>query len=210
MSAERDALRRRLRDARTALGTDARAAAADAVAARLAPLLERLAPRTVAGYLAVGGELSPAPALRTCRARGTVTLLPVLTGDTLAFAPFDEATVMAPNRFRIDEPDVPVSAHVAPLDVDVVLVPLVGFDDGLNRMGMGGGFYDRSFAARRERTGPPWLIGVAYDVQRVTSVLPEWWDVGLDAVVCPGRVRTGRTTRGPTLPVSSGPGRVGR
>ena len=185
----RDALRRRLRAARAALDDAARVAAAAAVARQLAPLLEERAPASVAGYVAVGGELDVGEALRGCRARGATTLLPALHGDGLVFLPFDETSVMRANRFGIDEPLVDATARVAPGDVDVVLVPLVGFDEALNRLGMGGGFYDRSFAARRERDAPPLLVGVAHELQRVPSVFPDWWDVPLDVVVTETGVR---------------------
>jgi len=69
-----------------------------------------------------------------------------------------------------------------------VLVPLVGFDLSRNRMGMGGGFYDRSFAHRRDNNGKPLLIGVAYDIQQADTVYPEWWDVKLDIIVTESRI----------------------
>ena len=118
--------------------------------------------------------------LAACRERGIVTLLPVIDGDTLVFSPFDEGSAMRPNRFGIDEPCAAPEARLAPHEIDAVLVPLVGFDAGLDRLGMGGGFYDRSFAARRGTAAPPWLIGIAHDVQRVDDVHPDWWDVPLD------------------------------
>ena len=189
MSGARDALRRDLRAARERLGRAALERAGARVERALETLLDAFAPRTVAGYVAVGGELPVAGALRACRARGATTFLPVIDGDTLAFLPFDEATPLRANRYGIAEPDVDVALAVEPLALDLVLVPLVGFDESLERLGMGGGFYDRSFAARRDRAGPPWLVGVAHERQRVESVLPDWWDVPLDAVVTERRLR---------------------
>ena len=185
----RAALRRRLRAARTDIDAAARERAERAVAAHLSPLLDELAPRTVAGYAALGGELSIARALADCRARGRITLLPSLVGDTLAFSPYDERTPTRPDRFGIDTPVVAADARLAPPDVDVVLVPLVGFDERLDRLGMGGGFYDRSFASRRERPAPPHLVGVAFERQRADDVFPDWWDVPLDAVVTETGIR---------------------
>ena len=197
--AMRAALRTRLRAERAALDEDVRALNARAVRTHLMPILEELAPRHVAGYLAVGGELDPAPVLTACRERGIVTLLPVIHGATLVFSPFDESSVMRPNRFGIDEPSAPPQTRHAPHEIDVVLVPLVGFDTGLDRLGMGGGFYDRSFAARRGTAAPPRLIGVAHEAQRVDDVHPDWWDVPLDMIVTEagvtrrdGNVRTAR------------------
>lgn len=183
-------LRRHLRDARASLDARARAAAAVGVARHLSSLFREFDPASVAGYLAVGGELDVSEALRACRTRDATTLLPVLSGNSLAFSPFDDTSVMRANRFGIDEPVVGERARFAPLDIDIVLVPLVGFDDALNRLGMGGGFYDRSFAARRTgSTTSPLLVGVAYEMQRADSVFPDWWDVPLDIVVTETGVR---------------------
>jgi 5-formyltetrahydrofolate cyclo-ligase len=56
-------------------------------------------------------------------------------------------------------------------------------------MGMGGGYYDRAFASRRESVEKPLLIGIAHEQQFVPSVFPDWWDVQLDCVVTEQRVR---------------------
>jgi len=64
-----------------------------------------------------------------------------------------------------------------------VLVPLVAFDDAGNRLGMGAGYYDRSFAFRRAAPSPPLLVGVGYEFQRVPALAAQPWDVPLDAVL---------------------------
>ena len=70
---------------------------------------------------------------------------------------------------------------IDPDTLDVALVPLLGFDDHGQRLGMGGGFYDRYFSSAEQR---PWIVGIAYDIQRLEKSLPsEPWDVMLDAVV---------------------------
>ena len=95
---------------------------------------------------------------------------------------------MIGNKFNIKEPDVTSSDYLMPAELDAVLVPLVGFDKCRNRMGMGGGFYDRSFAHRNKAAGKPFLIGVAYDLQQADSVYPDWWDVKLDVIVTESQV----------------------
>jgi 5-formyltetrahydrofolate cyclo-ligase len=71
-----------------------------------------------------------------------------------------------------------------PVELDVVLAPLVVFDENRNRIGMGGGFYDRSFAMRKDAAiSLPVLIGVAHELQKVEQIIPEDWDVRLDMVV---------------------------
>jgi 5-formyltetrahydrofolate cyclo-ligase len=88
------------------------------------------------------------------------------------------------NRFRLPEPDVADSEMLAPEDLDLVLAPLVVFDSYRNRIGMGGGFYDRSFAFRKiPGHTRPVLIGVAHEIQKVDRIVPEEWDVPLDMIV---------------------------
>ena len=87
------------------------------------------------------------------------------------------------NRFRLPEPDVPDEIMLAPRELDLVLAPLVVFDANCNRIGMGGGYYDRSFEFRRTTDiDRPTLIGVAHELQRVDALQPEPWDGRLDAV----------------------------
>ncbi len=99
---------------------------------------------------------------------------------------------MVTNRFGIPEPDTRHGAHrarrQATWTLDVILLPLVGFDDDGQRIGMGGGFYDRTLAFT-QRPGPrPRLIGLAHDCQRVTRLPVAPWDVPLDAIVSDRRI----------------------
>lgn len=91
---------------------------------------------------------------------------------------------MRRNRFGIPEP---LGKAVAPQRLDAVCVPLVGFDGRGRRLGMGGGFYDRTFAvnARKKRGNArgPRLIGLAHACQQVGRLPHEDWDVRLTGVV---------------------------
>ena len=142
----------------------------------------------IAMYWAGDGEADPqAAALRAWALRKRV-FLPVLLGpfhNHLRFAPFARTSVLQNTRFDIPEPRV-VHAQLLPgISMDLVLVPLVGFDDQGMRLGMGGGYYDRSFATRlgRHCWHKPRLIGVAYEMQRVPQLERQPWDVALDGVV---------------------------
>jgi 5-formyltetrahydrofolate cyclo-ligase len=115
---------------------------------------------------------------------GQVWCLPCVREDgTLGFAPWRSGDGLATNRFGIPEPDVPEGAWLRPEEMHVVLVPLLAFDAAGNRLGTGGGFYDRSFAFRRTAPAPPLLVGVGYGFQRVGSLPAEAWDVPLDAAL---------------------------
>lgn len=113
--------------------------------------------------------------------------LPVLQKHTrhMMFAPYGPKTRLKNNRFGIPEPDVPRNKMHAPKALDLVIVPLVAFDDSGNRMGMGGGYYDRSFSFLRFAMEPrhPRLVGAAHELQRVPQLEAQEWDVPLDSVV---------------------------
>jgi 5-formyltetrahydrofolate cyclo-ligase len=84
------------------------------------------------------------------------------------------------NRYGIPEPD---TAELLPAEaMTLVVTPLVGFDDHGQRLGMGGGWYDRSFAFRRDTAAPPWLVGAGFALQHTEPLIAEPWDVPLDAV----------------------------
>jgi 5-formyltetrahydrofolate cyclo-ligase len=182
---ERDGLRKRLRALRTNLPPRERASAAAALAESLERLPEFLVDARIAGYWAVRGEMPLPAAFASLRSRGQTYCLPLLTqSDTLQFAPWMPGAALRNNRFGIPEPDVPPAAQIAAADVDVVLVPLVGFDRRGNRLGSGGGWYDRSFAFLRDTPRParPILVGIGYHFQEVEELVPESWDVRMDFI----------------------------
>ncbi len=138
----------------------------------------------IAGYWAVNGELDPAPLLERAGAMGKTVYLPVLVGDMLQFAPYRPGAPLRRNRFQIPEPEVSPAEWLPPPALDLALTPLVAFDSTGTRLGMGGGFYDRSFAFLRDSGGldrRPRLIGLAYQFQQVTDLVRQPWDVPLDA-----------------------------
>jgi 5-formyltetrahydrofolate cyclo-ligase len=183
LSDDRATLRKRLREQRRALPAAQRIAAADALAQRLLAL--PFAPREghVAGYWAMDGEI----ALHVWQLRLPSTLqycLPILDDDNgvLRFAPWRAGEALVANRYGIPEPADTRDALPAEAMAMIVL-PLVGFDANGHRLGMGGGWYDRSLAFRRDRpTPPPWLVGAGFESQRVDAIAAERWDVALDAI----------------------------
>jgi len=182
LKATRAHLRLELRERRAALRPGERLAAADAVARHVADAPEARQPGYVGGYWAVGGEL-PLHAVQMRLAPGQVWCLPVVLDDgRLAFAPWRAGDPLRTNRFGIPEPEREAGSLVAPEALSLVLVPLLGFDRAGHRLGMGGGYYDRSFAFRRDRPAPPLLVGIAYACQEVPALAAEPWDVDLDAL----------------------------
>ncbi|MFC7301307.1 5-formyltetrahydrofolate cyclo-ligase [Cognatiluteimonas weifangensis] len=182
MSGDRDALRRELRQRRRAIPAAARIAAAERLAEQLLALPFAPASGHVAGYWAMDGEI----ALHAWQLRLPPTLhycLPVLGADgQLRFAPWRRGDALVGNRFGIPEPDVAAESLLPAAAMALVVVPLVGFDARGQRLGMGGGWYDRSFAFRNRQGPPPWLVGAGFAAQQVQVLAAESWDVALDAV----------------------------
>jgi 5-formyltetrahydrofolate cyclo-ligase len=181
---DRQALRAEFRAARRALPPRQRLSAAEAVATNLRMRFPALSsPALVAGYWACDGEL-PLHALFAGRPPFRFLLPRLRAGKCLDFAPWSPGDPLRPNRYGIPEPDTTVGV-VSPTAVDLVLLPLLGFDRSGQRLGTGGGYYDRSFAFLQHTPRParPLLIGIGYALQEIPSLPVMDWDVGMDFVV---------------------------
>jgi len=183
---DRTALRRRLRDARRSTPPAVRIAAAEGLATRLLALSALPARGYVAGYWASDGEIG----LHVFQLRlpsDLVYCLPVLHDDQLRFAPWRAGDPLVTNRYGIPEPDVEPSSALDARAMALVVTPLVGFDAQGHRLGMGGGWYDRSFAFRQTDAAPPLLVGAAFASQQVDTLEAASWDVPLDAICTESR-----------------------
>jgi 5-formyltetrahydrofolate cyclo-ligase len=177
-------LRRSLRAQRRALPRWVQQQAAR----RLAQIVKRQSwyrqAHSLAAYLANDGEIDPSPLLRAAQAAGKRILLPRLRQRRLEFVVYRKGMSLRRNRFNIPEP---TGAAIALQRIDVVCLPLVGFDCRGRRLGMGGGFYDRTFALQKRKSGcgkrGPRLIGLAYSCQEVVQLPYEDWDVRLTGIV---------------------------
>lgn len=144
--------------------------------------------RRIAIYWAGDGEVDLSAIARRAWRMGKQIYLPVLLGpfhNHLRFARYSPHTTLVKNCFGIPEPRGPRAGVFRGLQMDLVLVPLVGCDDRGGRLGMGGGYYDRSFAARRFRRRwlKPRLFGIGFDLQRIPRLEQHPWDVRLDGLV---------------------------
>ena len=185
MSNDRRQLRREMRRRRRQLSPGERRRAAQRLARRLRASTLLYRARRVALYLPADGEIDPWPALlrgsgdRQCY----LPVLDPLRPGFLRFAPWCPGQPMGANRFGIPEPRFRYSELAAPWSLDLILMPLVAWDRRGNRLGMGGGFYDRTLAGLEHRPVRPRLAGVAYRFQEVAELESRWWDVPLDAVL---------------------------
>lgn len=140
----------------------------------------------VAAYWPVKGEMDVRPIIDQSLRYNKHVYLPVVgDDDSLRFAPYDHATPTRRNRFGIPEPDVAADQLAGPHDLDLVMVPLTVFDAQGHRLGMGGGYYDRTFAFLNDEPdrAAPCLIGVAHEFQHTSEVPTHPWDVPLRLVV---------------------------
>ena len=184
----RPQLRRLLRHNRRALSPAEQRQAAKGLYRQLAqnPLFRRA--RHVSLYLPMDGEIDPRLLLRTAQKRGKTTYLPVLSAwprTKMVFQRVRPGEKFKPNRFRIPEPRINARRQRKIWTLDLVLMPLVGFDPEGGRLGMGGGFYDRSLAylARRKTWRKPILLGLAHECQKVAKLAVASWDVPLAGTV---------------------------
>jgi 5-formyltetrahydrofolate cyclo-ligase len=161
-----------------------RIAAAQGLRSSLEQLPEFLTDARVAGYWATGGELPLNIAIGGLIERGQHFYLPIIDSDRrLRFVPWRSGEDVEPNRLGIPEP-VNQAATTLPHDLDLVLVPLLGFDRKGNRLGFGGGYYDRSFSFLQtvQRPAKPMLVGIGYAFQEVDQIETADWDISLDYI----------------------------
>lgn len=182
--AQRHALRQSLAERRRALTPAERIGAAQGLRRSLEQLPEYFTDARVAGYWASHGELPLNLVMPPLAARGQQFLLPVIgSGRRLRFAVWQSGDAVLPNRHGIPEPATP-GELLEPFQLDLVLLPLLGFDRRGQRLGHGGGYYDRSFAFLREQRRPtaPLLVGIAYAFQELPKIEAASWDIALDFV----------------------------
>ncbi|WP_194842544.1 5-formyltetrahydrofolate cyclo-ligase [Endozoicomonas sp. OPT23] len=141
--------------------------------------------KKVALYLASDGEINPEIVASKVWQQGKQCFLPVLDqkdSKRMYFQRYTSDTVMTENRFGIPEPEFSADEQVSAEQLDLVLMPLTGFDEQGNRLGMGGGFYDRTFAFIKAGE-KPLLIGLAHECQKVDQIPVEDWDVPMYGVI---------------------------
>lgn len=186
---DRIQLRRELRAARRALSPSHQKTAARHLARRLTALPELRKAKRIALYWPMDGEIDPRQLIhfrRFCDRQFYLPLLRPFPAFTLRFARWQPGMRLHRNAFGIPEPAGRPRKRAQ--NLDVILLPLTGFDAFGNRLGMGGGFYDRTLAFRRHGGSKPLLIGLAHACQQVERLPAAPWDVSLNLVVTDRRV----------------------
>ncbi|WP_040728344.1 5-formyltetrahydrofolate cyclo-ligase [Thiomicrorhabdus sp. Kp2] len=145
-------------------------------------------PKKIALFLSQDGELSTQKTIQHLwENTNHQVYLPVLeTRDEwhMAFVQYTNHSEMIANQFGIQEPSAPLNKHLSGEAMNWVFMPLVGFDKQGNRLGMGGGYYDRTFEFKlHQKQSSTKLIGWAHECQRVETLPAEPWDVPLDGIL---------------------------
>lgn len=185
MTDTRNTLRSSLRKSRQELSPEQQETASVALFNQLSNQdFFRVAQR-IAFYQVADGEIDPRMLLDLALSEGKSCFLPVITKDNpefVSFSPYNASTELVPNKWGIAEPPAP-EVIVSPTNFDVVFVPLVGFSEDCYRLGMGKGFYDRTFSFKIfNRRSSPLLVGLAHESQLLDSFAVESWDVRLDVI----------------------------
>jgi 5-formyltetrahydrofolate cyclo-ligase len=187
-------LRRELRAARDGLDAQQREALTVCAVDRVLglPVFQDVEKLAVAGYIAVGGEISPAAVLGFVAASGGIVALPRVsdTPPRLRFHAVAAGTSLRPGRYGIAEPPE-TAPEIRASDLAAMIVPGLAFDAAGRRLGFGGGYYDG--VIDDARAGGAAIIGLAYDFQIVDRVPAGPGDRGVDVVVTDARIIDTRT-----------------
>ncbi len=179
-------LRKEIRERRRQLSPILQQQASKLLLQRLSTHPKIQTSKNVALYLANDGELDPMPFIEWCWQNNKQVYLPVLhpfCAGQLLFLLFEENSTMIKNTYGINEPKLEVN-KVCPLNqLNILCTPLVAFDHSGNRLGMGGGFYDRTLVHWQQNKVYP--IGLAHDCQQVDIVPVELWDIPLPEIITP-------------------------
>jgi len=141
----------------------------------------------IAFYIAHDSEIDPKTLVDLAHAQNKTCYLPALASDDskhLVMIHYQPGDVLSKNRYGIHEPMQNTADIITPTELDLVIMPLVAFDKTGTRLGMGAGYYDRTFAFLNQPHRPkqPQLIGFAYGFQQLDRLDREKWDVGLDYI----------------------------
>ena len=186
---QKASLRRLFRQRRNALSMQQQADAAAQITTQFFSQFNPPPASRIAVFISNDGEIDLSLLCRHCWENNYPTYLPIVDPELaghLRFMPYHPATPMALNRYGIAEPDLALidendKQALSVSSLDYLLMPLVAFDAHGNRLGMGGGYYDRTLAGQRR----PNLIGVAHDCQQTSSLPVEPWDIPLSAILTP-------------------------
>ena len=193
----RQVLRSKIRQKRQSLTNEEQQQAASNLLLQLKNNPKITQAEHIAIYLANDSELNALPFIHWCWQQNKAVYLPVIhpfSAGQLLFLKYDNNTKMQTNQYGISEPKLDVTAIKLITDIDIMFTPLVAFDPQGNRLGMGGGFYDRTLARwhqayqknkQTNKQAKPYPIGLAHSCQQVDNNPSELWDIPLPEIITP-------------------------
>ncbi|MEH6453248.1 MAG: 5-formyltetrahydrofolate cyclo-ligase [Psychromonas sp.] len=184
----RTQIRNQIRSARRALSSLQQQQDAQTLFSRLIKNQKVLTAKNISVTLAHDGEIDVSTFINWCWKNNKNVYLPVVhpfSKGHLLFLQYSPDTQMIANKYGILEPKLEKLHSCAAHQLDLIFTPLVAFDGSGNRIGMGGGYYDRMLAPWfKDKTGP-YPIGLAHDCQQVEHLPVEAWDVPLPEIITP-------------------------
>ena len=189
----RQEIRSAIRTQRLTLSKNHQKTAANQLLAKLSSYSKIKSAHHIAIYLTNDGELNTTPFIHWCWENNKRTYLPVIhpfSKGNLLFIEYDKNTPMKTNQFGILEPKLNVNYIKAPSQIDIIFTPLVAFDSQGSRLGMGGGFYDRTLQHwypkyLMDKATLPYPIGLAHECQQVPHIPTEIWDIPIPEIMTP-------------------------
>lgn len=141
--------------------------------------------KKIASYLPNDAEIDPGYIHNFLKKNKLSIYLPVLHGKKLQFAKIGKK--FRPNKFNILEP---IQTPLLSINrLNIILLPAVGFDQDKNRLGMGGGYYDRTLSRKKsQKYHTPKLIALAFDCQKTNQLTPNPWDIKPTHIITPSRI----------------------
>lgn len=175
--------RRELRSRRGGLSSALRVKHDRAIGQHLYQLVKNSHAESIACFWPFDGEPDITPVYRRLMSDGCKLALPVISGDesnSMNFHSWGEGTELGKNRYGIPEPVGTPAISLSKLDM--LVMPLVGYDHSGNRLGMGAGYYDRCLEPLRD-LAKPLRVGVAYSIQKTGPLIKNPWDISLHGIV---------------------------
>ena len=186
----RDQIRHQIRCTRRSLSNTQQSIDAQKLLQHLIKLDRLQQSQHIAVSLAFDGEINTQPFIQWCWQNNKQVYLPVVhpfNEGHLLFLHYTATTEMVANQYGILEPKLE-QQHICQVEqLDIIFTPLVAFDKQGNRIGMGGGYYDRTLAPWFEKQTGPYPIGLAHDCQQVDQLPIESWDVPLPEIITPAQ-----------------------
>lgn len=182
-------LRKQIRTLRKNLTPQQQLHAAEQLCQRILTCIKTRQANKVALFCSMDGEINTQMAIEALWHNNVAVYLPVIhpfNPHALLFIKYDATTPMKRSSLGMLEPLVECH-QICPLaQLDILFTPLVAFDDTGNRLGMGGGFYDRTL--ERLDSNKTAVIGLAHDCQKVSSIPTEPWDISLKQIITPSKL----------------------